>query len=411
VVSISKLYRRNQILNIFHTFQQYAQLNPVLAGVFGLWSVGVVTFVFRKVPEHIWSLIVAHMTTSLYLDSSENGYSELNFLSFMQWFTGNHYDKWSRTMSMDSADGKSGMHISIGEGFHFFFRNRKLFWLYRKKIEKPGVAKNLYSISLHYFGRNKKIMHDMIEEFVYRSDEDKLGIYDFDEWRWELNKHVQHRTLDTVVINKALKMKMVGVIEQFLKSKDWYTSRGINYKKVILLTGKPGTGKSSLIKALAHHFQKNLCILNLASMSDKLFSRALAAIPDNSFIVMEDIDSSVATKSREDESSNVSNVVSLSNSTLLNILDGINGFTGSVLFATTNYPEKLDPAIMRKGRVDHIFEIPMLESAEIIDYTNLMFPDDKLPYDDFFPILGAQLQDLYIQCHDDFGHFVHSLPR
>lgn len=69
---------------------------------------------------------------------------------------------------------------------------------------------------------------------------------------------------------------------------------------------------------------------------------------------------------------------------LLNALDGIVPLDGSLIILTTNHPEQLDPALVRKGRIDESWTIPYLKDAEIRDYVDLMFPGVKFPKDAVF---------------------------
>ena len=66
---------------------------------------------------------------------------------------------------------------------------------------------------------------------------------------------------------------------------------GINYKRVYLLEGLPGTGKTSLITALASKYDLNIGIFNFDSKTtDSVFSKMVKILPDNSALLLEDLD-------------------------------------------------------------------------------------------------------------------------
>src|SRR5690606_10180375 len=116
-----------------------------------------------------------------------------------------------------------------------------------------------------------------------------------------------------------------------------------------LFYGEPGTGKTSMISALANHFTKNLAVLSLNSIkTDEQLAEALANAPNNAFIVIEDIDACGVNVSRTHEEKQQG----ITFSGLLNALDGIITADETVIFMTTNHIDRLDPALIRPGRVD-----------------------------------------------------------
>lgn len=77
---------------------------------------------------------------------------------------------------------------------------------------------------------------------------------------------------------------------------------GIPYRRGYLLYGPPGCGKSSFITALAGELNFGICVLNLSErgLTDDRLNHLLAVAPQNSIILLEDIDAAFA--SREDSS-------------------------------------------------------------------------------------------------------------
>ena len=49
---------------------------------------------------------------------------------------------------------------------------------------------------------------------------------------------------------------------------------------------------------------------------------------------------------------------------LLNVLDGVVDCPNRILIMTTNHPEKLDPALIRPGRIDKIIYLGYLQAPE-----------------------------------------------
>ena len=122
---------------------------------------------------------------------------------------------------------------------------------------------------------------------------------------------------------------------------------GIPYKRNYLLAGPPGTGKTSLIFAIASMLNLNVAIVNFGpKVDDAAFMTAIAHLPSNHILLLEDIDSLFVKRKQNDGC----NIISFSG--ILNGLDGMGRKHNLITFMTTNHPERLDPALLRPGRVD-----------------------------------------------------------
>ena len=183
--------------------------------------------------------------------------------------------------------------------------------------------------------------------------------------KWEASESKNIRKLDTVVLPINIKDEIKQDLELFLNSEEWYTHRDIPYTRGYLLYGKPGTGKTSLIKALSVYFKKHIAFLMMNSInSDNELIELLQTIDyKTTWVVIEDIDSMLnLVKSREivtelvTELSNDKNdkktKSTLTFSGILNALDGVFSTHGRIMFMTTNKPEVLDEALIRPGRCD-----------------------------------------------------------
>merc|ERR1711925_59540 len=91
---------------------------------------------------------------------------------------------------------------------------------------------------------------------------------------------------------------IVQDVTEFVNSVSWYRDRGIPYGRGYLLHGPPGCGKTSFITALAGELEYSICVLNLSdrSMSDDRLQHRLADAPENSIILLEDIDAAFVSR-------------------------------------------------------------------------------------------------------------------
>lgn len=107
--------------------------------------------------------------------------------------------------------------------------------------------------------------------------------------------------------------------------------------------------------ALAGALDYNICIINLSEniMTDDRLQYLFSVVPERSFILLEDIDAAFASRSQptsQQQGAAASQKVTFSG--LLNAIDGIASSEERIIFMTTNHIERLDPALLRPGRVD-----------------------------------------------------------
>ncbi|RLN73789.1 hypothetical protein BBJ28_00014463 [Nothophytophthora sp. Chile5] len=198
------------------------------------------------------------------------------------------------------------------------------------------------------------------------------------------------------------KEQVVQLLDNFTNKSGKFNIKGFPYKLGLLLHGPPGTGKTSLIKAVAQHTKRHIVTISLGKI--KTNQELLDALFDMKFVVqgldspiemsfddvvfvMEDIDcaSSIVNargdtdekksskadrmlesqkKAKEEDGEDgmpgligpmlkpKSTSDKLNLSGLLNVLDGVIDCPGRIVIMTSNHPEKLDPALIRPGRVN-----------------------------------------------------------
>lgn len=83
------------------------------------------------------------------------------------------------------------------------------------------------------------------------------------EWR-PFGHPRKRRPISSVVLDEGLSDKILSDCRDFIKNHQWYSDRGIPYRRGYLLYGPPGCGKSSFITALAGELEFGICLLNLS---------------------------------------------------------------------------------------------------------------------------------------------------
>ena len=278
-------------------------------------------------------------------------------------------------------------HIMIGLGNYTFLYNGKQMTI---SCHEEGDPISDMFTHISYFIRllitvdNEEIFLKFLED-VKKSEDDpndsELNIFISDKHGdWSLYNTITSRKLKNVYIDESIKTKIVNDLTNFIGSEEDYNIFGIPYKKTYLLTGIPGSGKTSLIKGICNKFKYNLSILSISKKFDnESLLNCLINIKPKSILLIEDIDSLF--EKRESTSDNPG----LTFSNLINILDGVLYKHSAIIFLTTNHPERLDHALLRIGRIDMIVELNYPSKHEIERlFLDLIKGSTKIEFDKFY---------------------------
>jgi SpoVK/Ycf46/Vps4 family AAA+-type ATPase len=261
-------------------------------------------------------------------------------------------------------------------------------------------------------------LHKFVEETMERFEQEKknkLGseTYYFDQMAagvyhgrtiFNKSKFTSNRTLNNVYLRQIDDLKQR--VEFFMRRRDWYDSKGIPHTLGIVMYGVPGCGKTSTIKGIANETKRHIFNIMLSeiktkeALKDLFYNEAVFVLQDGKtevlniplkhrLYVIEDIDAmdsvvvkrSAADLKKEEEKkikieaemellkqtqgeTMARNMMhgkhedkdKLDLATLLNVLDGVRETPGRIIILSTNYPERLDEALLRPGRFDMMLE-------------------------------------------------------
>ncbi|MFN8005346.1 MAG: ATP-binding protein [Acidobacteriota bacterium] len=178
----------------------------------------------------------------------------------------------------------------------------------------------------------------------------------------ELYQAIQSASFDNLILPPQFKQEFREDLSRFFASREMYEELGVPWKRGVLLIGPPGNGKTHAVKAIVNYLG-NTCLYVKTFANQHGDETAIKAVFDMArqmapcVLVLEDLDSLVNRGTR---------------SFFLNELDGFTKNSGIAVVATTNYPEKLDPAILnRPSRFDHKYYFKLPTEAERLAF--LMF--------------------------------------
>ena len=349
--------------------------NPMLVGLVGATLTAGLMYSLKEIPMQLWEYIKWSSTVKITIRGEDDAYQWVS-----DWFARHKYTQSARRVKV-SADSETGaITIEPGFGRHLIWEGMRPIWIERSRDEKPGAssinsgakmaARMNESYTIMFLGRSQTRAREMLNKITGQFHKQRgLDVRIWNGW-WETTPSRALRPLESVFMNDGMRDVILEDTLNFFQSESWYTQRGIPYHRGYLFHGVPGTGKTSLVKALASHLNRPLCYLRINSVDDdRDLLNAFITAPKNAIILLEDIDTLKATHDREesDESEQfggkAASGVSLGG--LLNTLDGVVSVEGRLVIMTTNYPQKLDAALMRPGRVDQswCFEALNTESA------------------------------------------------
>jgi hypothetical protein len=189
--------------------------------------------------------------------------------------------------------------------------------------------------------------------------------------------------------------KLAAYVDRWNMMTDYYKTYGITHKLGILLYGNPGTGKSTLAKALASYFSYTLYTLTPLELTQDVLDE-IRSTSDPLIVLFDDIDCLVSGREVETNKSSSEEHTTSSKGVLqrlLNLLDGVNSPDNIIFIATTNYIDRLDPALTRAGRFDISLEVEELCKDDAIEMCHI-FNVDPVKYllQESFPINQSRLQ-------------------
>lgn len=420
-------------------FSTFVKANPVIGGPLMLWALAVGTFALKSTPLKLWNFIKAQSTTTLIFDTSYNVGHQGTFEELMTWFSGNKYANLSRVIRIYfrwvGEDGIRPWQRMPVSGMST--ESQLVFWERRPcliRCERLGGDSALltesapYVVTITRLGRDRGSLVRLIETFRQRANEEKPIRRKLVGTDWMLQGAIRHRAASTVVTNDNTVEKIVELIRDFEASESWYMENGIPYKLCICLHGPPGTGKNSIVRAVASTLQRGIDSVALNSTTDLHLSTALvSAAGTKAFILFDDFDNvkfharneqlregynPVAPKleeapvaggnitmaeqpKREEETK-----LGVTRQGLLMILDGEDTPHGRVFFMTTNDMSNLDSAITRPGRIDHRFLVGLLNHDSVRRYILYRYGEVMAPMLNgirFREIAGSELESLYKQ--------------
>lgn len=198
---------------------------------------------------------------------------------------------------------------------------------------------------------------NVIEELV-KSKEGKKGLPPLmipSRWggEWRRRNDLPPRTLESCLLKPGQTERLEADLGSFLAAESEYARRHQPWHRGYLFHGAPGTGKTSIARALANRFEIPVYYLPMADLEkDAELMQLVGGIEPRSLLLLEDITEAKGEKA------------ATSVAAMLNALDGIWTPHGLVTVLTTNHRDELDDAMVRRGRIDVEEEFTVLDQEQ-----------------------------------------------
>lgn len=384
--------------------------NPFLQGGLVMMALGTFIAYARSFPRRLYQLWLRYFTVTVKLVQGDGGFNSVTL-----WLAEHPYNKRARSLTMRNM--LNDQVFVPAPGWHWFMHKGLPLVVYisdeNGDATSAGQSRTRF-ITMRSIGRSRKTIEDLIAEAqaLYKAKNRKerlaLEVYIASGKGWNMS-YSPKRKLDTLFLTEEQRA-VLGDIRAWMTRREWYTVRGIPYRRGFLFHGPPGTGKSSIVTGLASELDCDVYILNPAGWTDDMVAYAISSVGVHlvgkpAILLIEDIDTvtekralpmenpfqgtgngvAVATASNPKLPSMDATVPNLGEGTLfkpfalgtlLNALDGVGAKENLIVIMTSNRPEALDPALIRPGRVDKKVAFGYATKGQIAEACHTYFPTD-----------------------------------
>lgn len=351
----------------------------------------------RSVPIAVAKFIRDQSITKLVV-TNDGWNNRQAFVAMAGFLKGNCHHALTRAFRLESSydyeTGKSTTVLAIGAGWHRIRYNGRTILAHREEHPNNQGDTLKENITLIVFGRSAALLHELVADCMRQTDTTGVAVNEWNakEQKWMTVGKLEGYTLDSIALDDDIRSFFCAEVERFRDERDFLLRNGLPHKLTVMLHGLSGSGKTALVRALAGEFKLNLFTVNLARLTTtSSLAAMLRGLPRNSLCLMEDFDEAEGVASRgkltsihdvsdggdrEFERSSRTDLYGLGDkSEILNFLDGVVPLDGVIIVLTTNVAVRLDAALLRPGRIDHIVDLPPISTHAVKVHLLKVWPE------------------------------------
>lgn len=361
--------------------------------------IGVLTYIatqLRSIFNWIFRVIMIKYSMALSIDGPRNTAKAIELLCKLTPYK-HSKEVLMRNIRIDTISDMK----TIANGL-YIIKVKPFCWVYTYAWRESAMNNTgaQYYVHMYIIGFGRKEIHEkLLKEYINEPIEDTVEIISGPNL--DIARKVPFNP-NKKIFGSAVK-KVDRLVDQFVASRDIYCKFNRTYKMCMLLHGKPGTGKSTIITHLANKLGTNR--IHFISEGIKTLSASRVYFSGSMFLpilyedtaksdkplllVIEDIDRSVLGLNAEvgtskddkdkifkDKKKDDKNIFKgMVNhdvvDTLLQFLDSVVSPNNVIICITTNNPQLIPEQVMRKGRIHHEILVDNLtydEAKEMCDY-------------------------------------------
>lgn len=359
-----------------------ALTNQFAVGGIALTVLGGIVYYLRFGATYVWGRVRRYFYTEVeirsgflldnlaeYLESTKQEQPRVSF------YHGRSEVLWNMDGTIFSVTNS----MEPGTGTHKVKYKNKTIWMskQKEKIENNQSYNNTFGMYLEYvtlgvFSFNGlKVLQEFQDELcsngIEKSKQKKV-VYSYMNMAggWAKASELDKREFRSLALPEGMEEKVNADIERFFTSKEEYDRRGTPWKRGYLFFGPPGTGKTSISKAICTTHRLNMYVLSLGAkdMTDSVLQYLLSNVPVRSLVLIDDID---------EQMRNGSLLTTLSG--LLQGMDGAISSKGVIFVLNTNNPELLSPKLVRAGRIDRKYLLGNASTYQVNRLVEIFYPD------------------------------------
>jgi len=261
---------------------------------------------------------------------------------------------------------------------------------------------------------NNKILEQFTKEAVLKYNEhiskNRGGVYLWTGEVWSYTAPVINKTMDSLFLRTETKNIIQRDLEFYKESKEICGKMGQPVRRGYLLHGKPGTGKSGAVYAFANYLDYPVYIMP-SDLDAKSIEKCIYNIPSKGVLLFDDVDTCCFTHKRAEQeelkdlktvivtkeevnsgSAIIKDMIESVNyvekfeskvdreklGILLRCLDGYNCLRECIVIMTCNYPNALDKALKRCGRIDATIEFESCNYQQLTDIIKAYSEQDDI---------------------------------